>query len=466
MRRLALALSVLVVALGTVISVMGTAGARTGAAVGPIENFDRAAVAQSYHEHVVANFPVASAWNGSVSGCRAGTASGGFDGATVETINWFRRMSGLPPVVEDAKLSSRAQQAALMMEAAGSLSHHPGTDWPCYSASGSAGAGSSNLTLGIAGPRGVLGQIEDPGAGNEVLGHRRWLLYPRLEKVGVGNTNRASAVTVLADFGTRSTGADWVAWPPAGYVPAATVYDRWSLSFNRAQQADFSGASVTVTENGVPVRVRMLPVVAGYGDATLGWEPVGITPERSTDVEYRVRVTGIEIGGVSRTHEYTVTAFDSEKALAGSGEVAGLERRCLGAPATIVGTDGADVITGTPGPDVIVALGGDDQIDGGGGDDIICAGKGDDSIDGGDGADTVLGGQGNDVIRGGAGRDVLNGQNGRDRVAGNQGDDVLVGGNQRDMILGNTGHDSCWGSKLNVASTAPEEYRTCEAGRV
>jgi Ca2+-binding RTX toxin-like protein len=51
--------------------------------------------------------------------------------------------------------------------------------------------------------------------------------------------------------------------------------------------------------------------------------------------------------------------------------------------ATIVGTNGSDVLRGTSGPDVIAGLDGNDVIAGLGGDDIICGGRGNDKIDGG-----------------------------------------------------------------------------------
>ena len=465
-RRLA---AVLVGAMIATIALVGSAasvGARGGESVGPIDTYDRQAVAESYPRHVVDNFDLTPSWTGSTTACAAGDASPTFDAATLETLNWFRRMAGLPTVTEDPGASPSAQRAALMMDAAYALSHSPSSSWPCFTSAGASAAGASNLTLGITGPRGILGQIEDPGAGNDVLGHRRWLLFPRLDEVGIGNTTRASAVSVIGGFGPRAHGQDWIAWPPAGYAPAAVVYDRWSLSFNHSRQADFSNARVSMTENGSPVAVRMLPLVAGYGDTTLGWEPIGITPERGQDVLYEITVSGVVIDGVSHTHRYDVVAFDSMRALDEPSVVAGGERQCRGRRATIVGTDRSEVIRGTAGPDVIVALGGDDTIYGGGGDDIICAGQGNDLVYGDDGDDTVIGGQGNDVLRGGAGQDHLNGQNGKDRLAGNQGDDRLVGGNHRDVLLGNTGSDSCWGSKVSAPSPVADDIRTCEAGRV
>ncbi|HET8651120.1 MAG TPA: hypothetical protein VFM13_00955, partial [Gaiellaceae bacterium] len=46
---------------------------------------------------------------------------------------------------------------------------------------------------------------------------------------------------------------------------------------------------------------------------------------------------------------------------------AGKKGSCLGMTATIVGTQRADIINGTPGADVIVARGGKDQVWGHGG---------------------------------------------------------------------------------------------------
>lgn len=70
---------------------------------------------------------------------------------------------------------------------------------------------------------------------------------------------------------------------------------------------------------------------------------------------------------------------------------------CLGAPITIIGSQGPDNIRGTSGPDVIDGQGGDDTIDGAGGDDRICGSGGDDKISGGSGHDRCDGGSGHDT---------------------------------------------------------------------
>ena len=58
---------------------------------------------------------------------------------------------------------------------------------------------------------------------------------------------------------------------------------------------------------------------------------------------------------------------------------------CLGEKATIVGTEGDDLIAGTSKNDVIVALGGNDVVSAHDGDDLVCGGDGNDRIDPGDG---------------------------------------------------------------------------------
>ena len=84
----------------------------------------------------------------------------------------------------------------------------------------------------------------------------------------------------------------------------------------------------------------------------------------------------------------------------GRAPVARAGSTCFGAPVTIIGSEGNDVIKGTSGPDVIDGEGGDDVIDGGGGDDRICGGGGDDTIQGGAGYDRCDGGSGHDTASG------------------------------------------------------------------
>jgi hypothetical protein len=104
-----------------------------------------------------------------------------------------------------------------------------------------------------------------------------------------------------------------------------------------------------------------------------------------------------------------------------------LAETCNGLQATIVGTDGNDVINGTNKMDVIVGLGGDDIINSGGGKDVVCAGDGDDIVNGGNGGDTIFGGAGDDQLNGDKGNDNLNGGLGNDQMTGGKGADNCDG---------------------------------------
>ena len=91
-------------------------------------------------------------WTGDVGDCRPGTVTEEHLDATLEMVNYFRVMTGLPGnVVFDPALNALCQQAALMMAAEGNLSHSPPTDWACYTEEGAEAAGNSNLALGASG---------------------------------------------------------------------------------------------------------------------------------------------------------------------------------------------------------------------------------------------------------------------------------------------------------------------------
>jgi Ca2+-binding RTX toxin-like protein len=118
--------------------------------------------------------------------------------------------------------------------------------------------------------------------------------------------------------------------------------------------------------------------------------------------------------------------------------------------ASIAGTDGDDVIHGTPhddrlfggaGDDIIHGHEGDDRLDGGVGDDQLFGGPGDDDLLGGAGQDQLFGGTGDDRLSGGSGDDRLLGEQGRDRLDGGSGDDLLDGGADPDRLTGGAGND-------------------------
>jgi hypothetical protein len=166
-------------------------------------------------------------------------------------------------------------------------------------------------------------------------------------------------------------------------------------------------------------------------------------------------------------HQFVVTSRDhagNVHALAVTYNVAA-RPICAGRPATIVGTPGNDVITGTLGDDVIVTGAGRDWIRGRGGDDVVCsgpdrdfvsAGDGDDTIDTGAGRDVASGGIGDDTITGRANDDILTGGLGADTINGNSGADNLIGHDGDDDLNGGPGTDTCRGGAHTDQQTGCE----------
>jgi len=48
-------------------------------------------------------------------------------------------------------------------------------------------AKNSNLAIGSAGPDAITTYIQDFGANNSEVGHRRWILYPQTQVMGTGD---------------------------------------------------------------------------------------------------------------------------------------------------------------------------------------------------------------------------------------------------------------------------------------
>jgi hypothetical protein len=134
--------------------------------------------------------------------------------------------------------------------------------------------------------------------------------------------------------------------------------------------------------------------------------------------------------------------------------------------AILIGTDGNDVIPGTPAGESIYARAGNDVVNGGGGDDELDGGPGADVLNGGDGSDSVayagaasvsvtldgvandgVAGEGDNVgndvedIFGADGPDKLNGSAAANTIDGGAGEDRISGGAGKDAIFGEDGDD-------------------------
>ena len=263
-------------------------------------------------------------WTGNQATCAAGTTTADFQDKVAVRINYFRAMAGIPAgITLNSFWGSQDQSAALMMSANNSLNHFPPPTWTCYSAAGANAASNSNLSIGNAGPDAITGYMEDHGANNYLVGHRRWLLYPQTQMMGTGDVsengtfNSANATWVFDGHlgGTRpATRQPFVSWPPPGYVPDPVVFARWSFAY---PNANFTSTSVTMSTNGVAIPVTLETITTGYGENTLVWYPANLDPTQpyvwprpATDTVYAVTLQNVRLGGTPTNFSYTVTVFD------------------------------------------------------------------------------------------------------------------------------------------------------------
>ncbi|RNL62964.1 CAP domain-containing protein [Nocardioides marmoriginsengisoli] len=249
---------------------------------------------------------------GSLLGCLPGLTSASTNAATLSSLNFVRSLAGLAPVTFSRTLNDSAQKAALIMAANGNLSHNPSSSWKCWSSAGAKAAGRSNLALAY--PTLRAGQIidlymDDPGATNAAVGHRRWLLNPFSTVMGSGSTSTANALTVMGPTSASRPNPRWVGWPTAGHFPnAIEPRGRWSLS-SGLKSVSFARAKVAVYLNGTTrIPVRKYAVHTGYAQPTLVWQ---MPANFSRTAAYRVIVTGIKKAGVRKTLRaaYTVRLF-------------------------------------------------------------------------------------------------------------------------------------------------------------
>jgi len=263
-------------------------------------------------------------FTGSVAGCSSGTTPELFKDAVRLRINWFRELAGVTDnITFQPSFNASAQDAALIMAANGLLTHTPPSSLNCYTSTGDDGAGSSNLALGSLGWESITGYMEDAGANNAAVGHRRWLLHPPTLEMGTGDipataTSSATNAIWVFDDNIFADGVDrdgFVAWPPPAYVPHAIVPARWSFSL---KDANFSNATVSMTRDGSAISTTLEPVSTGAGLNTLVWIPLGLDaaggepwPQPDKDETYNVSLSNVVIDGAPQSFSYDVQVFDA-----------------------------------------------------------------------------------------------------------------------------------------------------------
>lgn len=251
------------------------------------------------------------AWTGSKEECKAGDISEEAKANFLAQINYFRRMAGLwDQVYWNTEKNANCQKAALMGYANSDIAHFPPKDWSCYTQNGARACGYSNLYLGpIDYNLGTIAAfIRDDGAHNYAVGHRRWLINPAANEMGIGATPYGSVVAVFPNYKQPSHNKQirdgFIAWPPRGYVPEQLIYPRWSFG---VQDGNMEDARVEMLDhNGKKLKLQQLDLVSGCGAPTIVWEPN--FEKMKAGERYEVIVYNVKIYGKRYLYRYWVEA--------------------------------------------------------------------------------------------------------------------------------------------------------------
>lgn len=165
----------------------------------------------------------------------------------MESVNMMRMIAGLPSVNYNPAYTSQAQQGAVILAANNSLDNYPsqpsGMDTNFY-VSGRTATQKSNIASGSFQNWRSLAWftqnfMEDKAPGNLAnVGHRRWILNPRMGSTGFGyatnKSNMAYALIYVDDSSVLPPDYDFISWPSSGNFPQELCQGDtpWSVSLN------------------------------------------------------------------------------------------------------------------------------------------------------------------------------------------------------------------------------------------
>ena len=225
-------------------------------------------------------------WTGDFNDCSCGKMPDSFYTKKQREFAFYRRLAELPDQIIFVEEYNNLAQEAALVNSFNVLTHHPTPEMKCYSEAAFLGSSHSNLSSAIR----IRGYMEDYGANNKSVGHRRWMLNPYNLHFGIGATfhqttkkreyttttwtQQGGALYVISDEVNDDLLKDYTqegtGWPMAGYFPTQFTYERWSYSLDRA---DFSNAKVRLTDaNGKTITPLTYKPKYGYALNTIVWE--------------------------------------------------------------------------------------------------------------------------------------------------------------------------------------------------
>lgn len=239
----------------------------------------------------------------------------------VRRTNFYRWLSGLYSIESDDALGEGAQACAVIQAYSPVLRQSgfdphllvPRDNFQCVTELGADGAAHSNITYGPLSARAMTdGFIFDRG--NDFgLGHRRLILAPDLERIGIGlyhggPNNGVSqfgggvCMDVLSGRAAEAATPALVAYPPPGPMPLSLMFhadDRVpALPWSARAPGLTPSTSVEITRvsDGAVLGTSALGLRADLSPDTTAWRPQGWSPVAGESYDVTLRSDAIRDG--------------------------------------------------------------------------------------------------------------------------------------------------------------------------
>lgn len=254
--------------------------------------------------------------------------------------NFVRFLSYLPDdIILNEAFTEQAQAASVLNAANQRLEHNPEKPFDMdqsFYEQGYKGTSTSNIGLGFADIKSSIlnGYMPDEDDVNRVrVGHRRWVLSPRLKEVGFGyavaaNNRAYTAMKVVGDnmWENEPVLNEIIAWPSEMAFPADFLGSRdpWSISLNTAKYHLDKGGNIKVQltrlndnekwefsqEEQSDGFFNVNTESVGYLPFTIIFQPEGIDEYRPGD-QFEVEIMNIyDVNGTEAIVQFQTTFFD------------------------------------------------------------------------------------------------------------------------------------------------------------
>ncbi|MBQ7216085.1 MAG: CAP domain-containing protein [Synergistaceae bacterium] len=288
----------------------------------------------------------------------------------LEELNYIRWLIGVPNnVTLDSEMTRKAQHGAVLLDAIDTLTHTPSkpSDMSTsfyelgYDATSHGNLAVSQIYYGsdvsghISLSFSTKGYMYDSDQSNiSRVGHRRWLMNPRMTRTGFGiSTRRGYAVTyVIEEFGSSSEtltqeeyerylewlkwpiSDEYITWPTAKHLHPLTYFEAgtaWSVTLDRNVFAEVTAADVTVrltrqsdgrswtfSGSGSDGYFSVADDTVAY-DQCIIFRPDGVSEYRDGEI-WRVYVSGLKrLDGTTDSISYSVEFSDEQTGYEESG---------------------------------------------------------------------------------------------------------------------------------------------------